>query len=176
MNTRCLSISLLTCLLYMEVVQAQTIYTWVDEDGVTHFSQTGPADGSQPAETLDIEPPPAPARTPDEDYFSVIRQSQRMHEQRIELEKARAERMAAEAAANQTRTQPYQTEEYESSERYRYPYLAYPYRPHYPVHRYRPGYRPPHYRPPGHKPYRPREGRRSYSNTKRSIGISPSGK
>lgn len=40
---------------------AETVHTWVDAQGVRHFSQYPPADPEQPAETLELEPLPAAA-------------------------------------------------------------------------------------------------------------------
>ena len=38
---------------------ATTVYTWIDAQGVRHFSQYPPADGEQPTETLNLETPPS---------------------------------------------------------------------------------------------------------------------
>ena len=40
-------------------VSAQTMYKWVDEKGVTHFSQDPPPDGNKSAQKIEVKPIPS---------------------------------------------------------------------------------------------------------------------
>jgi hypothetical protein len=80
---------------------AGVVYSWVDPHGVTHFSETPPPDpGVQPA-MIELSPPPPPSEH--DDYYSVIRQAERMERRRLENEKLVAERRQAEAEAARAR-------------------------------------------------------------------------
>jgi hypothetical protein len=136
---------------------AGAIYTWVDAGGVTHFSESPPPDPvTQPA-MIELMPPPPPADT--DDYYSIIRQAERMERRRLENEKLAAERLQAEAEARRARIEAEAAMQAPAS----YAddgsvYLpAYPY---YPGHGpgygdkpWRPGNRPPGH--PGHWPEQP---------------------
>jgi len=80
---------------------AGTVYTWVDAQGVTHFSETPPLDPSVRPAMIDLRPPPPP--TNHDDYYSVIRQAERMERRRLENEKLEAERLQAEAESMRAR-------------------------------------------------------------------------
>jgi hypothetical protein len=56
----------IACLALLPVaVAAQTMYKWVDEKGVTHFSETPPPDGGKAAKiTVNPTPPSAPVPPP----------------------------------------------------------------------------------------------------------------
>ena len=73
MNLRILS----TCLLISTCVQAEA-YRWVDENGVTVYSQSPPPDGT--AEK--IKPPPAPAEDPDSAQRHLDAEMQRLEDYR----------------------------------------------------------------------------------------------
>jgi hypothetical protein len=132
--------------------RAEAVYTWVDNFGVTHFSQTPPPDpGTEPA-IIELNPPPPPPEY--NDYYSVIRQAERMQRRRLENEKLEAERLQAEAEALRARAEAKAvmqspgayTNEAATVYAPVYPYYYYP--------RHRPGYgnKP---RPPGYWPVRP---------------------
>ena len=140
------------CIAALSMVHAMAapVFTWVDPDGVTHFSESPPEDDSIESFRIELEQAPAAGPAPDDDYFSVVRQMERMEKSRLENEKVRTERLQAEAearraaAANQPRAS---NQEYDSDRYY----------PTYPVYGYRPGFHPgfkPGHRP-GHRPGRP---------------------
>jgi hypothetical protein len=134
---------------------AAPVFTWVDRDGVTHYSETPPENHSIDSEMIDLEPAPAAGPAPADDYYSVIRQAERMEKSRLENEKARTERLKAEAAIRQAAAAEQAQSASSDDEAKRY-------YPAYPVYGYRPGYRPgfkPGYRP-GHR-YGHRHGHRS---------------
>ena len=78
------------------------IYTWVDEDGVVHYSESAPdKPAATPVETLQIAAANSPAYDPDDYYWSILNQADRIGEQwsAIQEEKAEAEAEARATAA-----------------------------------------------------------------------------
>jgi hypothetical protein len=137
-----------TLLLLPALAVAGTVFTWVDEDGTTHFSETPPADATVETRSIEIDTPPSPVA---DDRFSVINQAQRMQEMRLENERARTERLQAEAEADRARAEAQATRQPRDDSGYRgsgyYPLYYYPQLP-----GHRPGYRPGR---PGHLPSKP---------------------
>lgn len=125
---------------------AEPIYSWVDADGITHFSELPPP-GPYEAMQLDLPPYPA-ASPPDDEYFSVINQAARMQAQRLERERLEAQRRQAEAEARRAYAQALAAREAAASPAQPPPasgYLyvpGYPYRDYYPRRHHRP--RPEH--------------------------------
>lgn len=72
-------------------VQAQTVKTWVDEDGVTHYSDQKPAGTGAEAEIKDVEIPDANVTEFDTEGTNTRIQNQ--------LEKLQRDRKAREAEA-----------------------------------------------------------------------------
>jgi Domain of unknown function (DUF4124) len=93
------------CLAGMPQTQAQagTVYTWVDPHGVTHFSETPPPNPAVQPAMIELRSPPPPPPSDTDDYYSVIRQAERMERRRLENEKLEAERLLAEAQARRAR-------------------------------------------------------------------------
>lgn len=91
-------VSVLSVMMACSAVPAATVYTWVDAQGVRHFSQTPPADTDQAAETLKLDTPPAqPAAT---DRLQSIRDVARELEQsRQQREQQRAQSASPPPAA-----------------------------------------------------------------------------
>ena len=98
-----ISMTVLLCSISISA-PAATVHRWVDEHGVTHFSDAPPAGVANDVKTLELSEdfPTAPdTRT---NYYSIANQWERMREERdentrVELEKARirAEKAAAVA-------------------------------------------------------------------------------
>ncbi len=103
---------LLTALL--TPVLAGPIYTWVDRDGVTHFSESPPENASTKARQIEVEPVPVVGNTGGDDYYSVVQQLERMQKRRLENERAQAEQLKAETAARQAETAAAKAQEQES--------------------------------------------------------------
>lgn len=98
-----------------------TVYTWVDGDGVTHFSDAPPGKaGSIPGDVETMAMPegfPDTADAGEDHYYSIANQWQRMQEERSEreeralererlrIEKARTKQAEAVAAASSTRNE-----------------------------------------------------------------------
>jgi hypothetical protein len=90
------------CLTEPSAAYAGAVYTWVDPDGVTHFSETPPPEPGVPARMIELPPLPPPPPE-DADYYSIIRQAERMEKRRLESERLEAERQLAEAEARRAR-------------------------------------------------------------------------
>jgi len=156
--TMFLRITLAGCclaLVALSVAFAGPVYTWVDEAGVTHYSETPPADTS--VETRQIEVASDPVTTPaqDDDHYSILNQAERMEKSRLENERVKTELLQATAEANRAKaaaaaaSQPDPDAGNDSN-------VYYPTYPYYYGNRpgHRPGNRPGH-RPgnkPGHRP------------------------
>jgi hypothetical protein len=133
----------------------QIVFTWVDANGVTHYSETPPEDTAVEAFQVELEQAPAAGPAQDADHYSVVKQAQRMEQSRLANERIKTERLRAEAEARRAAAarQPYVSSGEDDTERY------YPVQPYF--YGYRPGYRPgykPGHRPggrPGHRPGHP---------------------
>ncbi len=91
-------------------LHAGEVYSWVDDKGVTHYSDTRPA-GTAPdeggVETIAVLDEFSEA-DPSGDYYSIVNQWQRIQEERaeerrhaLERERLRTERIRAESEARQ---------------------------------------------------------------------------
>ena len=98
----CLSILLA---LSVSFAGATQVYTWVDDSGVTHFSETPPAERAADTQLIDITPTAAPASDADNDFYSVVNQADRMEARRLENEKLAAEKQQARAEASKARAE-----------------------------------------------------------------------
>ncbi|MGI9301477.1 MAG: DUF4124 domain-containing protein [Gammaproteobacteria bacterium] len=67
---------------------AGEVFMWTDKWGVTHFSQTPPVEGTPGVHAHELGPLP-PAVSPEEDYFSIINQANRLEDRRLARQKAR---------------------------------------------------------------------------------------
>lgn len=108
----------LTCSLLLALMPllafAGPIFSWVDSDGVTHFSESPPEDGSLRVRQIEVEPVPVVGDTGGDDYYSVVRQAERMQKQRLENQRAQSEQLQAEAAARQAEAAAAKAQEPES--------------------------------------------------------------
>jgi hypothetical protein len=150
------------CLAGMPQLQADAgaVYTWVDANGVTHFSETPPPDPSVRPAMIDLRPLPPPSDY--DDYYSVIRQAERMERRRMENEKLEAERLQAEAEIMRARREAEAAmqpppDSYADTDSVYLPVYPYPaYGPGYGGKRWRPGERPEHWPDqPGYWPGQP---------------------
>lgn len=136
----CLSLSFPLC------AGEEVVFTWVDAEGVTHFSETPPQDTTLDSYEIRLETPPAAGPAAAADHYSVINQAQRMQQSRLEAEKVKTRRLQAEAEARRATADSQPTIVYEDDD-------SPDYYPVYPYYGYRPGYRPGY--KPGHRPGRP---------------------
>jgi len=164
---RCLLI-LLT--LSATCASAAEVYTWVDDNGVTHFSESPPPNSPGGAQRIELAPVAAPAgsRAGDDDYYSVVNQAERMEARRLENEKLTAEKKQtrAEASKAQAEAAAIQQGAYDdsTSDNSRY-YPVYPYYPPYGHRPWRPGHGPKPIRPVFPKHIRPKNPRTSLGKT-----------
>jgi hypothetical protein len=108
-------------------VLAGTVHSWVDDDGVTHFSDSPPAVAVEGATTLVLNDLPPSADEASSDYYSIVNQWQRMsaeREKKTATSLARARIRADQAAALSYDDAPYQGI---SEPRY-FPAYGFPYR------------------------------------------------
>lgn len=151
MNIRTISPLLIFLLLPIAQSSAEQAYTWVDENGTTHFSEAPPNNDAISAEQINLLPAPSAGKIVGDEFYSVANQADRMERTRLENEKLTAERLQAEAEANRARAEARATQQIQyqgnSEEDTRY-YPAYPY---YLNNRHQPGY--------GHRPHPGKPGK-----------------
>ncbi|MGB5259787.1 MAG: DUF4124 domain-containing protein [Gammaproteobacteria bacterium] len=124
-------------------------YTWTDSQGVTHFSETVPADQAQDAGRIELQSAPVIPGPSPERFRAINEQSARMEAERRKREQAREKRRQIEEKQRQARTQE---DDWEDGQYDVYPYYPYPYW-------YKPYRRHPRHKHPGHgnhPPPRPR--------------------
>ena len=138
---------------------AGEIYTWVDADGIVHYSATPPDDATSEVAQIELPPPPPPRPASAEDFYSVINQAARMRARRLESEALMAQRRAADAAARQARAEEQVALELarqssiQDQPRYYPLYLHNPRIGHRPYWKHRPGHHDRHYRDTGRGSY-----------------------
>jgi Domain of unknown function (DUF4124) len=139
-------------------VWAAQVYTWTDADGITHFSETPPADEQLEHTVREIEPAPVTGTPADDDYYSVANQAARMEARRLERERIRAEILKAEAEARRADADAEAAAREQATEHARDHSTGYlPLYPYYPYHGYR-HYPSPRFTP--RKPHRPSHNKR----------------
>lgn len=128
----------------------QTVYRWLDDDGIVHYGQEPPA--GRPAEAIEV-----PGGPSDEALEEAQERQQRIRQQANELADQRIRLEGERLEQSRRRQQEMELEEYERRLREleerddRVPW--YGGRPWYPPPPGRPpGQRPPGHRPPGQKP------------------------
>ncbi|HEX2140094.1 MAG TPA: DUF4124 domain-containing protein [Woeseiaceae bacterium] len=93
------AVALLAALLPPQAA-ALEIYKWVDDDGVVHYSESRPEEpAAAPVETLHIASTNSPAYDPDDYYWSILNQAERIGEQWSAMQDAKAEQEALARAA-----------------------------------------------------------------------------
>ena len=110
------------------VAQSATFYSWIDANGVRHFSESPPEHGEAPVETIELEDPPSAAANAQErlDNIRAVARDLELARQQREQERARAEPERQPAAPA---LEPEPVPLY-SPYPYAYPY-AFPYPPGY---------------------------------------------
>lgn len=84
---------------------ALEIYKWIDADGVVHYSESQPErPTATPVESFRIASTNSPAYDPDDYYWSILNQAERIGEQWSAIQEDKAEERAhAHAAATEAR-------------------------------------------------------------------------
>ncbi len=95
---RCISLLVIALFsIYVSVAHADTVHKWVDEKGVTHYSDKAPKSTNYSAKQIDISDVYATPEKED-DYYSIVNQWDRMHEERLERKKLQLEKAALKQA------------------------------------------------------------------------------
>ena len=110
---------------------ATEVYHWVDENGVSHFSQNAPASNVEGVKTVTLDDTAPPDYDPEEDRYGVAAQAERM----AELRKEMAEKREANQDRRRNAAARQPAAKYQQPVQNGYPILGRP--PYYP------GYRPP---------------------------------
>ena len=119
---------LLTCLASMSVLAIE-VYHWVDENGVSHYSQNAPGADVAGVSKMILEDTTPPDYDPEEDRYGVEAQAERMASLREEMaEKREAQRERERNAPQQPVVQYQQPYQYGYS-----PFWLPPYYPGFPV-------------------------------------------
>ena len=110
-------------------VHAGSVHKWVDEKGITHYSDHVPNNINNSAERIEI-PSTYESTVDQDDYYSILNQWTRMREERLErkklqLEKAKQKMALKQAQAAAVPQVVYLGEQEERNTRY---YPVYPYR------------------------------------------------
>lgn len=145
LNLRAAFPLMLLMLLPVAQTRAGQAYTWVDEAGTTHFSETPPYDETVRAEVINLLPAPSAGNRGDDDFYSVANQAARMERKRLENEKLIAQRRLAEAEAKKAVTETQANGQSKNRQTTRGTTGYYPAYPYYPRNRHQPGH--------GNKPY-----------------------
>lgn len=97
---RSISLFIVANLIYIASLSAfaENVHKWVDEKGVTHYSDKAPT--SSDTQVIVIEVPATHSTTADveNDYYSITNQWMRVYEERIALEKIKIEKAKQKAA------------------------------------------------------------------------------
>ena len=131
-------------------VLATEVYHWVDENGVSHYSQNAPPGDVQGVSTMILEDTTPPDYDPEEDRYGVAAQAERMASLREEMAEKREAQLERQRNAPQQPVVQYQ-------QPYQYGYSPFWRPPYYPSPPLRP--EPPiapaptfPFRPPGLNP------------------------
>jgi len=116
---------LLTCLGSMPVL-ATEVYHWVDENGVSHYSQNAPGTDVAGVSKMTLEDTTPPDYDPEEDIYGVEAQAERMALLREEMAEKR------EAQRERERNAPQQPVVQYQQPSYGYGYSDFLYPPYYP--------------------------------------------
>lgn len=90
--------ALLLALTASGAAAAQTVYKWVDEHGVTHYSHTPPTGG--PAETISLSALESAAPSQPVDYRTILERARELEAARLARERERAQRLSERRAAD----------------------------------------------------------------------------
>ncbi len=142
----------LTALISGTPAAAYEVFKWVDEDGVTHFSESEPSAATTDVTRLVLATGNPTDYAPEADYYSIRNQAERTNEayQRIEERRAARATKRAEAAERAAQTRAQTVTYYEPARRYAFPVVFHT-RPHnrfHGLHR-RPGIHPARHRSRG---------------------------
>lgn len=76
---------------------ADQVHKWVDEKGVTHYSDKAPTSSTTQITLIEVPAKHTSAIDVEKDYYSITNQWMRIHEERLEREKIKLERAKLKA-------------------------------------------------------------------------------
>ena len=79
-------------------VSAAVVHKWIDEKGVTHYSDAAPETAVKTVTKIDLGNRKAAKSSVNNDYYSIKNQWQRLQKERLEQEKLKLEKARQEAA------------------------------------------------------------------------------
>ena len=115
-------------LIFLAPAAAGVVHKWVDDEGITHYSDEIPLSIQTPVTRIEIPAAPAAAGDSTSGQYSIANQWRRMHQERIELDKLALEKTRLKAAPQQTTEVVYVEQPRES--RYLLTYPGFRYRRH----------------------------------------------
>lgn len=92
-----LTFVLLSSCIFLPVSSA-VVHKWVDEKGVTHYSDAAPETPATMVTKIDLRNRKPTKASVKNDYYSIKNQWQRLHKERLEQEKLKLEQIRQEAA------------------------------------------------------------------------------
>lgn len=98
---------------------ATEIYKWVDENGVTHFSQTAPDPSVSGVSQQKLRDTTPSDYDPEQDIYGVEAQAERMQQMREEMDEKRQARLEREREAQRQQQVIYRDREYHGYPIYR---------------------------------------------------------
>ena len=126
-------------------VSAAVVHKWVDEKGVTHYSDAAPETPATAVTKIDMGNRKAAKSSVNNDYYSIKNQWQRLHKERLEQEKLKLEKTRQEAVLRSVEPQVvYINESPEKQAGVVYQGSFYPWHGHgrlHKKHNHQPGYR-----------------------------------
>lgn len=94
---------LIACILLP--AHAAVVHKWVDDKGVTHYSDQAPEASRTEVTRIDVRENDARKTSLDNDYYSIRNQWQRVHQERLQRDKLKLEQARQKAAAQATKPQ-----------------------------------------------------------------------
>ncbi len=107
-------------------VYADQVHKWVDDKGVTHYSDKAPVSSASQVTVVEVSAMYSTTTDVEDDYYSITNQWMRIHKERIEREKIKLEKAKQRAAQRPVAPQVvYLNDPYEGRYGVGYPFYFY---------------------------------------------------
>ena len=93
------SVAIALLLIALSPARAGVVHKWIDSDGITHYADAPPVTTTAPVTQIEV-PDARPAAA--NDYYSIINQWRRLHQERLQLERIRLEQARIQSAQDST--------------------------------------------------------------------------
>jgi hypothetical protein len=107
---------------YCAVAEGTEVYHWVDENGVSHFTQSAPSGEVSGVKKMTVEDTAPPGYDPDEDRYGVAQQQERMAALRDEMKEKREAELKRQRDAAARQPQVRYVDRYSTPSFWNYPY------------------------------------------------------